>query len=372
MSAVRTSAPELVEAVRRIGPELEAAARQAELERALPAHIAALLRELGLFWLKTPEELGGSELDPLAFCDVVEEVAYHDASAAWAVMVGNGTTGYLVGRLPDAGIAEMFPPGGPLPVVAGQFVRYGTVVPERDGYRVTGRWSFCSGIMHADWVAGAFRLDDEIRLFCVPRSEATVHDVWHVAGLQGTGSNDFSLQDHFVPASRTMLALDEPPKRGGPLFGQPVQTFVGNEMGPVAIGIARRAIDDMRNHAGRSGGGHRSALGDRVSFHKAIAQADAVVAAGRLLYRDVVVSGWEQYLRDGTVDPAEMDIGMARTTYAVDSCIDAIGQLFRYGGGRVLSLDHPMQRHLRNLIGVGQHIALSEENYERAGLALLP
>jgi indole-3-acetate monooxygenase len=48
---------------------------------------------MGLFWLKTPAELGGSPLAPLDFCDVMEELAYADSSTASTVMVGNGGTG---------------------------------------------------------------------------------------------------------------------------------------------------------------------------------------------------------------------------------------------------------------------------------------
>jgi alkylation response protein AidB-like acyl-CoA dehydrogenase len=53
--------------------------------------------------------------------------------------------------------------------------------------------------------------------------------------------------------------------------------------------------------------------------------------------------------------------------YAVETCTDVICDLFRYGGGRVLSLSSPMQRYLRDCLATRQHIALSEESYERAG-----
>jgi hypothetical protein len=44
-----------------------------------------------------------------------------------------------------------------------------------------------------------------------------------------------------------------------------------------------------------------------------------------------------------------------------------VSDLFRYGGGRVLALSNPMQRHLRNALAARQHLALSEEGYEAAG-----
>jgi alkylation response protein AidB-like acyl-CoA dehydrogenase len=371
-SRSRSRAQALVARVREHGPEIEAAARQAELERALPAPVVALLRELGLFWLKTPDELGGTELEPLDFCDVLEEVAYHDASAGWAVMVGNGTTGFLAGSLPDEGVAEMFAPGEPLPIIAGQFVPRGTAVREDDGVRITGRWSFCSGLPHADWLSGACPADDgELLLFCVPKAEATVHDTWHVAGLQGTGSSDFSLEDHRVPAARTMPLLAQPGRRGGALHRQPARIFVGNELGPVAVGIARRAIDDMRDQALHTTRAHGATpLRDRGAFHKTLGQADAKLRAASLLYRDAVDLSWRRFLED-RVDEALVQVTMARSTYAVDLCVELVGDVFRYGGGRVLALDNPMQRHLRNLVAAAQHVFLTDENFELAGRAML-
>jgi alkylation response protein AidB-like acyl-CoA dehydrogenase len=61
-------------------------------------------------------------------------------------------------------------------------------------------------------------------------------------------------------------------------------------------------------------------------------------------------------------------IGVATASvYAVETCAEVVADLFRYGGGRVLSLTSPMQRYLRDLLATRQHIGLSEENYERAG-----
>jgi len=168
-----------------------------------------------------------------------------------------------------------------------------------------------------------------------------------------------------------MRALGEPAKRGGPLHRQPARLFVGNELGPVAVGIARRALDDMREEAARTAGGiARSARGDRPAFHKTFGQSDAKVEAAAALYRQTVSLCWERFL-EGRVDEPLIDVSMARNTYAVDLCVEAVQDLFRYGGGRVLALDNPMQRHLRNLIAAGQHLFLTEENFELSGKALL-
>jgi alkylation response protein AidB-like acyl-CoA dehydrogenase len=76
--------------VRRHRAEFESAGDKAEKDRTLPDEAVATLRSLGIFWLKTPAELGGTPLEPLDFCDVMEELAYTDTTTAWTAMVGNG------------------------------------------------------------------------------------------------------------------------------------------------------------------------------------------------------------------------------------------------------------------------------------------
>lgn len=370
VAAARTSA--FLDAVRERGAAFESAARRAEDERTLPSDVVELMRELRLFWLKTPRELGGSELNPLEFCDVLEEIAYYDASAAWAGMVGNGTTGIVAGWLPEDGLREVFA-GPDLPVCAGQMVPRGTAVPADGGYTVTGRWGFGSGINHSSWLVGGCKVagSDEQVLVVVPKSEVTCHDTWYVAGLQGTGSGDYSMDELFVPAART-FAWPSPAVRGGDLFKQAPVLFVSNELGSVVVGVARRAIDDMYALAGATGRKPGSAyVGERAAFHKDIARAEARVRATSLLYRDSVAETWSAARTAGEPAPSFVPRMLAQHTLVVEECVDVVVEIIRYGGGRVLALSHPMQRHLRNLLAARQHLYVSEENYELAGRARL-
>jgi alkylation response protein AidB-like acyl-CoA dehydrogenase len=363
-----TSAQAFLSAVRERRADFEAAARRAEDERTLPADVVGLMRDLRLFWLKTPRELGGSELDALGFCDVLEEIAYYDASAAWTAMVGNGCTGTVAGWLPEEGLREVFA-GPDLPICAGQFVARGRAARVDGGYAVTGRWAFSSGINHSGWLVGGCRVagGGEPILVVVPKSEATCHDTWHVAGLQGTGSGDYSLEEVFVPAART-FAWPSPAVRGGDLFAQAPVLFVSNELGPVVVGIARRAIDDMYALAGATDRRlNRASVGERAAFHKDIARAEARVRAASLLYRDSVAESLTAAKAGEEPGPSFVPRMLAQHTLVVEECADVVVQLIRYGGGRVLALSHPLQRHLRNLLAARQHVYVSEENYELAG-----
>lgn len=378
----------LIAGIRASREKFESAGDRAEELRTLPHDAVAILRSLGLFWLKTPAELGGTPLPPVEFCDVIEELAYVDTSTAWAAMIGAGCNGLAGGWLPEDGARRIFGtgPDGTRPVVAGQFSPRGTGHPVRGGYLVSGRWGFSSGIVHADWLIGAFKPDGDgaggddapvtgsgnrMVVFLVPKAQAEVIDNWHVAGLQGTGSLDFSVDGIFVPSEMT-YDLGTSAVRGGDLFRLGMPAFVSNEVPPLAIGLARRAIDDMTEmatHTARFPGG--PTVSERAVFHKELGRAETRVRAARAVHREAMGLAWESAVA-GNVPGEELQLAVTTASvFAVETCTDVVSDLFRYGGGRVLALSNPMQRHLRNVLAARQHLALSEENYEAAGRYLL-
>jgi alkylation response protein AidB-like acyl-CoA dehydrogenase len=376
----------LIAAIRARQAEFETAGDAAEALRTLPPDTVATLRDLGLFWLKTPAELGGTPLDPVAFCDVIEELAYIDVSVAWAAIIGAGCCGLAGAWLPEDGVLDVFSPEHPMPVIAGQLAPRGTGTPVDGGYLVSGRWGFSSGILHSQSLIGAFALPSaaapgtaegasegasvglpRMIIFVVPQGAAEVIDTWYVAGLQGTGSLDWKLTDVFVPAEHTYV-LGGPAVRGGDLFRLGMPAFVSNEVPPVCVGVARRALDDMTEIAARTArfpGG--PTVADRAVFHKELGRAETRLKAARLVHRDAMADCWES-ARSGVIPPAEQQLAvMSASVFAVETCTEIVMDLFRYGGGRVLALSSPMQRHLRNLIAARQHLALSEESYEASG-----
>jgi alkylation response protein AidB-like acyl-CoA dehydrogenase len=390
---------ELLAGIRSHREQFSSAGDRAEELRTLPHDAVATLRELGLFWLKTPAELGGTPLSPVEFSDVIEELAYIDTSTAWAAMIGAGCNGLAGGWLPEAGARRIFGDGtdaattgaggGRLPVIAGQLAPRGTGTPVAGGYLVHGRWGFSSGIVHADWLIGAFKsgsasagggdADGEAAatgfgrmvVFAIPKAEAEVIDNWHVAGLQGTGSLDFSVDGIFVPAELT-YELGSPAVRGGDLFRLGMPAFVSNEVPALAIGLARRAIDDiteLATHTARFPGG--PTVSERAVFHHELGRAEVRVRAARAVHREAMAAAFASAVADGAPSDEQQLAITTASVYAIESCTDVVIDLFKFGGGRALALSNPMQRHLRNVLAARQHVALSEENYEAAGRYLL-
>ena len=97
----------------------------------------------------------------------------------------------------DACIATSAAPTGKAEVASG-------------GYRLDGKWSWCSGLRHPQWImiGGLVYREHEhhpdMRLFLVPVSEVKLLDTWYCAGLRGTGSNTSALDNVFVPEHRSV------------------------------------------------------------------------------------------------------------------------------------------------------------------------
>jgi len=350
---------ELLAEIRRRRDEFEAAGKLAEERRNLPADTVATLRRLGAFWLKTPAELGGTPLDPLDFCDVLEEFAYTDTATAWAVMVGNGGTGTAGGWLSDAGARYVFAPDKQRPLVVGTPGPRGTGRPVAGGYLVSGRWTFASGCDHADWLIAGFRETGDGRLMVaiVPREQAEVIDNWQVAGLRGSGSFDFRLDEVFVSPALTFERAASA-CRGGTLFNVEAHVFLSNELPPLMVGMARRALDEItRLDPARAG---------RGVFPAELGRAATRIRAARSVHRDAVASTWAK-ARAGTPPSASDHVALTTASvFAAETATDVISDLFRAGGGRLLEPAGLMQR-LRDALAARQHIGLSEEAYERAG-----
>src|SRR4029077_10386012 len=79
-----------------------------------------------------------------------------------------------------------------------------------------------------------------------PRDNATIHDVWHVIGLKGTGSDSYTLNNVFVPKVRTVTAFARnaaEKREGGPLYKFTTFQLFGASFSSIALGIARTTLD---------------------------------------------------------------------------------------------------------------------------------
>src|SRR5438270_437864 len=87
---VETRDVDYVERARQLAPMLKGAADEIEERRELPERVVAALIEGGFFKLLIPRSLGGAELHPLTYVQVLEEIAKAEPSTAWCLGQNSG------------------------------------------------------------------------------------------------------------------------------------------------------------------------------------------------------------------------------------------------------------------------------------------
>ena len=243
-----------------VGPCLVEQGAAIEANGGLTDKVVDALHDKGLFRLLLPRSIGGDELDLRTHAEVIEIIARFDASSAWCMSQGAGCA--MASAFLDHDVAaRLFGPRDA--VLAWGAGIQGKAVRCDGGWRVTGKWAFASGSRHATLLGGhsfLFEADGSPilkengrprdRTMLMRREQATVHDVWDVMGLRGTGSDTFEVTDLFVPDEES-LDRDDPAecREAGPLYRCSTSLAYGVGFAALQLGITRGMIDDLRQLA---------------------------------------------------------------------------------------------------------------------------
>jgi alkylation response protein AidB-like acyl-CoA dehydrogenase len=371
----------LVEAVGCLKPEIDAVRDELDQCRRLPPGLVDSMRASGIFGLWLPRSLGGAALTVVDYVQVIEELARMDGSVGWCASIG-ASYSRLAGYLEPEIASVIF--GGGRTVVAGQLMATGKAVAVAGGYRVTGRWAFGSGIEHSDWTIGICVIHDGDaprlgldrspveRLVFFPTGAARIIDTWHVAGLRGTGSHDYSVSDLFVPENHTIEVIAPVPTTPGPLYALPFRTVFGAAIAAAALGIARGAIDAFeRLTIGRAGRGWPGQLRDMPAVQADVGKAESTLRSGRAFLLETAREAWEQIEAGGSDSLRMRALLRLANTQAVVASAQAVDLLYNAGGGNSVYESSRLERCFRDVHTATQHRAVSAGNYEIAGSVLL-
>jgi indole-3-acetate monooxygenase len=369
----------LLEQVERIGPILQASGAKSEELGTLAPEAVAALRDAGLYRLKLAATAGGAEADPLTEMLVLEELAYHDLTSGWCTMVGTTGIASLGTFLPQAGYETVFA-GGHIPTAAISFFPAGRALRADGGFRLTGRWRFNSGIRHSEWFVGGTVVEGSeaenggrplVMFSALPAKDVTLYDNWgSVTGLRGTGSCDCSVENYFLPEHFTFVwdLLKPQPRRGGLSYLLPPFSYVAKEHGSVAIGAARRALDELIKIATTTRGTFRSSrLDERQIVHRQIAEADLKLRAARALLHERYGQLWEKVNAGSLPDGADIADARAIALHATDAAIATATMAYHFAGNTGLHHPHVIGRLLRDLNTAGIHQVMSDTAYENHG-----
>ena len=381
-SEKRPSAADYIARARELAPVIAAAAEEIEQRRELPAALREALIERGFFRMLLPRSLGGAELLPWTFVQVIEEIAKADASTAWCLNQTSGcsmTAAYLA---PEAAREIFGPPRGILAWGPGP----GEARIVDGGYRVTATFSFASGSHDATWLGahlplvdgdGALRRHKDgspiVHTLLFPKSAATMTDIWHVVGLKGTGSDQYSVTDLFVPAAFCVARDAEAAKRENGLLYRfsSLQLYSAGFAG-LAMGIARGALDALvalaRDKIPR---GAKRTLRDNNVVQSQVAQAEARLGAARAFLLSALDDITAEVASSGelTLDQ-RMTIRLA-STFAIHQARDVVDTAYHAAGATAIFEADPFARRLRDIHTVSQQLQGRQEHFETVGQYLL-
>ena len=372
--------PDVETALAALAPAIEARQDEIEHGRRLPPDLVADLAATGVFRMCLPRALGGLEADPLRQVRTVEAVARVDGSVGWCVMIGVGTP-FLTGWLPDDAAAEIY--AGPTVVTGAVTAPTGMAVVEDGGFRLNGRWAFGSGVQHSAWMMVAClvledgrprRLDSgmpDLHFAFVPAADVKVVDTWDVSGLRGTGSHDFTVQDAHVPA-RLAFPLFSRPVRPEPLYAVPLLTLFAPHVATVAVGIARAALDELASLAQTKKPAFRSErLADSATVQAELARAEGRLGGARSFLYDSLGEAWDTVLAGDQPSMRQRALVRIAACSAAATSARVVDTAYTLGGGSALYARSPLQRHLRDVHAVTQHIAVAPGTFEAAGRVLI-
>ena len=356
----------VLDRVRALTPLLAERAQAAEEARRLPDETVADLAGTGVLDLLVPQRFGGAELALDALVDSCREIGAACGSTGWLTAIYT-MHNWMVALFPEEAQREVWA-DRPYALIPCALSPGGTAEAVDGGYRVTGRWSWGSGVMHADhvMVMGLVTVEEtlEPRVFLLPREDVTVHDVWHTSGMRATGSNDIEVPDRFVPAYRSVALQDLTEGRApgaqvhpGTMYRVPlVPVFVLTGAAPV-LGIAEGLLAGFAERMqGRvmayTGVRQRSLMSGQIR----LAKATADLAAARLLLEDEVRRLTRTYTDGGSYDLTRRAHSRLVAAHVAAVARTVVNELCAVSGASVQFMHSPFQRAQRDVNTIAGHV----------------
>ncbi len=228
-------------------------AAPAEAGRDLTLRQMELIYDRQWFRLLVPAHFGGPALS-------LPELVRLEEGISWA----DGATGWLVTLCSGAGwFAGFFPPSTRLThlfsddrlCLAGSGAPSGQAQRVAGGYRVSGRWAYASGALHATaftancvlWEQGRPLLDSTgkpfVRTFLFLQAEVNLIRDWDTVGLIATGSHAFEVKELFVPEERAFDIRPETTAANDPLYHYPFLSLAEATLAANIAGMAGHFLD---------------------------------------------------------------------------------------------------------------------------------
>ena len=372
-----------VERARSVVASVSAAAPRIDRARELPPDVVAALHEARLFRVLLPRSLGGDEVDLVTFARVIETVATADASTAWCLSQGGGCA-MGAAHLQPAAAKRLFGPANA--VLAWGAGIQGKAIQVDGGYRVTGKWTFASGSRHATLLGGHSYIFDaaghplrrpdgrqQDRSLLFAREKAEIHDIWHVVGLKGTGSDTYEVRDLFVPHADTIDRESQAELvERAPIFTFAATLVYGVGFSALMLGIVRGMIDDLtRLGMTKTQRGVSMSMRDNPVFQTQIAELEARYRSQRAYLHETCRELFAEVSAAGAITLDQKVRLKLATTFIINQGVQIATDAYRAAGNDAIFEKGPFERRMRDALTASQQTQGRPATYITIGRCLL-
>ncbi len=363
-------ANDLLDAARALIPTLAAREAVTTASRDVSAETIAAFHTTGLLRIMQPRRYGGLQASFGLFSRVVEILAEGCAASAWIYAV-LGEHQWIIACMPEQAQDDVWGENS-VAVASSSLAPRETARAMPGGWRLSGRFPFSSGCLHAQWAIIGARCEDAsghapTRYLLVPMHQIEIIDDWEVLGLRGTGSRSLMLNDVFVPAHRGVLLRDlyDGTTPGAlvhpdyPLLRMPRGLLVPFSLPCVAFTLARRALDIAADSLRT-----RLSRGTRIMSESEVVQQQLGEAAAEIETAVLIMNARREEtmaLADagGSVPPRVVPRNRRDITLAVWQLRRGMDRLVELAGARAVYDADVLQRLWRDVMTICTHTAVS-------------
>ena len=261
-----------------LGEKLSANASDHDVNNQFVSENYALLRENQLFKIAIPQELGGGGASFEVTCDVIRELGQHCGSTALAYSMHSHPVAVNVFKHlggDEQATATLRKIADNDLIIAGTGANdwlssSGEMIKVDDGYQVTAHKHFVSGGPGAQVFVTSANYEGEngkeVLHFAIPFSSEGITQLsnWNTLGMRGTGSNDITLQEVFVPEAA--IVARRPAGEWHPMWNVILPTALPLVMAAY-VGLADAAVVLARKAAARRPEELAAVLGEILNQH---------------------------------------------------------------------------------------------------------
>ncbi|MEV5568145.1 acyl-CoA dehydrogenase family protein [Streptomyces sp. NPDC052196] len=336
-------------------------APEADQRRRLSPEVVGALGEAGFARHFVAAQWGGTQGSFDELTRAVTAVGEGCAAAAWCASL-SAYSARFAAHLPKEGHHALWG-SGPDTIIATALMPAGRAVPADGGWRLSGRWSYVSGIEFASWALVCAAVPGpagdnppELRFFALARGTYAIDETWDSVGMRASGSHTVVVGDAFVPRHLSFARADM-------LTGRNATSSLACHQVPFqAVG----GLTFIAPVAGAAAGALRACASTVTGRKRTVtAETKLVRASGRIDAARHLVLQNAQVLDQRQFTSALMARNERNATFSAELLQEALDLLIHAAGTGGLGEGHALQRLWRDVTSATSHVALQYDTAAR-------